>query len=141
MTNIQQNKQTLWVIFQKFWQKTNLKTLILSVYNEVKTKSVYNQVYSYGFNEQSHQHLRLTLTGVWGIATISVNPNTRSTGEAIISINPARHTSKTSASGRGGYNRYIPSRKNTIVTTAVRAKRTREEVSSGHLSLRKLRHT
>ena len=141
MRNIQQNKQTLRVISQKFWQKTNLKTLILSVYNEVKTKYIYNQVYSYGFNEQNHQHLRLILIGVWGIATISVNPNTRSPGEAITSINPARHTSKASASGRGRYNRYIPSRKNTIVTTAVRAKRTCEEVSSGHLSLRKLRHT
>ena len=44
----------LWVILQKFWQKTNLKMLILSVYNEVKTKYMYNQVYSYGFHEESH---------------------------------------------------------------------------------------
>ena len=40
------------------------------------------------------QHLRLVLIGVRGVATISVNPNTRSTGAATISINPARHTSK-----------------------------------------------
>ena len=39
---------------QKFWQKTNLKMLILSVYNEVKTKYIYNQVYSYGFNNENH---------------------------------------------------------------------------------------
>ena len=127
MRNIQQNKQTLRVISQKFWQKTNLKTLILSVYNEVKTKYIYNQVYSYGFNEQNHQHLRLILIGVRGAATIN--------------INPARHTSMANASGRGGYNRYLGSRKNTIVTTVVRAKRTREKVSPGHLNLRKLRHT
>ena len=38
----------------KFWQKTNLKMLILSVYNEVKTKCIYNQVYSYVFNEENH---------------------------------------------------------------------------------------
>ena len=54
MRNLQQNKQTLWVILQKFWQKTNLKMLILSVYNEVKTKYIYNQVYSYDFNEENH---------------------------------------------------------------------------------------
>ena len=54
MRNLQQNKQTLWVILMKFWQKTNLKMLILSVYNEVKTKYIYNQVYSYGFNEENH---------------------------------------------------------------------------------------
>ena len=29
-----------------------------------------------------------------GVATVSTNPNTRSTGAATISINPARHTSK-----------------------------------------------
>ena len=28
--------------------------LILSVYNEVKTKYIYNQVYSYGFSEENH---------------------------------------------------------------------------------------
>ena len=28
--------------------------LILSVYNEVKTKYIYNQVYSYDFNEENH---------------------------------------------------------------------------------------
>ena len=38
------------------------------------------------------------------VATISVNPNTRSTGAATISIKTARHTSKANASGRGGYN-------------------------------------
>ena len=53
MRNLQQSKQTLWVILQKFWQKTNLKMLI-SVYNEVKTKYIYNQVYSYGFNNENH---------------------------------------------------------------------------------------
>ena len=52
--NLQQNKQTLWVILQRFWQKTNQKMLILSVYNEVKTKYIYNQVYSYRFNEENH---------------------------------------------------------------------------------------
>ena len=57
---------------------------IISVYNEVKTKSIYNQV-----------------------TRISVNPNTRSTGAAIISINPARHTSNANASGRGRYNKYL----------------------------------
>ena len=40
--------------FAEFWQKTNLKMLILSVYNEVKTKCIYNQVYSYVFNEENH---------------------------------------------------------------------------------------
>ena len=54
MRNLQQNKQMIWVILQKFWQKTNLKMLILSVYNEVKTKYIYNQVYSYVFNEENH---------------------------------------------------------------------------------------
>ena len=44
----------IWVILQKFWQKTNLKMLILSVYKEVKTKYIYNQVYSYVFNEENH---------------------------------------------------------------------------------------
>ena len=43
--NLQQNKQT-WVILQKFRQKTNLKMLIFSVYNEVKTKYIYKQVYT-----------------------------------------------------------------------------------------------
>ena len=38
LRNVQQNKQTLWVILERFWQKTNLKSFILSVYNEVKTK-------------------------------------------------------------------------------------------------------
>ena len=33
-----------------------------------------------------------------GVATVSTNPNTRSTGAATISINPARHTSKANAS-------------------------------------------
>ena len=111
MRNLQQNKQLLWVDLPKFWQKTNLKMLILSVYNEVKTKYIYNQVYSYGFNEENHQHLRLILIGVRGVAAISVNPNTRSTGAATISINSARHTSMANATGRGGYNRYLASRK------------------------------
>ena len=53
------------------------------------------------------QHLRLILTEVREVATISVNLNTRSTRAATISINPARNTSKTNASGRGGYNRYL----------------------------------
>ena len=73
------------------------------------------------FNEENRQHLRLILIGVRGVATISVNPNTRSTGAATISINPVRHTSMANASGRGGYNRYLASRKNTIVTRVVRA--------------------
>ena len=89
--------------------------------------------------EKTTHHLRLILIGVRGVATISANPNTRSTEAATISIKPARHTSKANASERGGYNR-VP-RKNTIVTTVVRAKRTRQEVSSSHLSPRKLRHT
>ena len=54
MRNLQQNKQMLWVILQMFSQKTNLKILMLSVYNEVKTKYIYNQVYSYDFNEENH---------------------------------------------------------------------------------------
>ena len=54
MRHLQQNKQIIWVILQKFWLKTNLKMLILSVYNEVKTKHIYNQVYSYGFSEENH---------------------------------------------------------------------------------------
>ena len=94
-------------------------------------------------------HQRLMLVSQWetnarGVAIFDVNPNTRSTGTATISINPAaRHTSKTNASRRGQEDiipRQVPSRKNTIVTTVVRAKTTHEEVSSGHLSLRKLRH-
>ena len=31
LRNLQQNKQTLWVILERFWQKTNLKSFILSV--------------------------------------------------------------------------------------------------------------
>ena len=89
--------------------------------------------------KKTTQHLRLILIGVQRVATISSNPNTRSTGAATISINPARHTSKVNASGRGGYNRYLVGK--IQLTTLVRAKRTHEEVSSGHLSLRKLRHT
>ena len=89
--------------------------------------------------KKTTQHLRLILIGVRGAATISVDPNTRSTGAATISINPARHTSKANARGRGGYNRYLVGK--TQLTTVFRAKRTHEEVSSGHLSLRKLRHT
>ena len=112
---------------------------ILSVDNQVKIKYIYNQVYS--FHEENHQYLRLILIRVRGVATICVNPNTRSTGAATVSINPARHTSMANASGAGGFNRYLASRKNTIVTTVIRAKRTREEVSSGHLSLRKLKQT
>ena len=107
MRNLHQNKQTLRVIKQKFWQKINLKMLIISVYNDVQTKYIYNQLYSYGFNEENHKYLRLILIGVRRLTTISVNPNTKSTGAATISINPARHTSKADASGRGGYNRYL----------------------------------
>ena len=59
------------------------------------------------FMKKATQHLRLILIGVWGVATISINPNTGSKGAATISINPARHTSKANASGRGGYNRYL----------------------------------
>ena len=90
------------------------KMLILSVYNEVKTKHIYNQVYSYEKNKkkkkntQHFQHLRLViLIVVWGVATISINPNTRSTGAARISTNPARHTLKANASWRGWYNKYL----------------------------------
>ena len=79
------------------------KNVNISVYNEVKTKYIHNQVYSYGFNEENHQHLRLILIGVRGVAAISINPNMRSTGAAIIRINPARCTSKANASGRGRY--------------------------------------
>ena len=57
--------------------------------------------------KKTTQHLRLILIGVRGVATISVNTNTRSTGAATISIDPARHTSKANGSGRGGYNRYL----------------------------------
>ena len=42
--------------FAKFWQKTNPKMLILSVYNEVKTKYIYNQVYNYGFNGENYHY-------------------------------------------------------------------------------------
>ena len=57
--------------------------------------------------KKTTHHLRLILIGVRGVATISANSNKRSTGAATISINPARHTSKANASGRGGYNRYL----------------------------------
>ena len=87
--------------------------------------------------KKTTQHLRLI--GVQGVATISSNPNARSTGAARISINPARHTLKANARGRGGYNRYLVGK--IQLTTLVWAKRTHDEVSSGHLSLRKLRHT
>ena len=55
---------------------------------------------------------RLMLVSQWeanarGVATISINPNMRSTGPATISINPARHTSKANANERGGYKRYL----------------------------------
>ena len=73
----------------------------------MKTKYLYNQVYIYGFNAN---HPAFKTNGSSGVATISVNPNTRSTGAATISINPARHTSK--ASGRGGYNRYLKKKYN-----------------------------
>ena len=48
------------------------------------------------------QHLRLILIEVGGVATISVNPNARSTGAATISIDPARHTSKANVIERVG---------------------------------------
>ena len=52
----QQNKLLLWANLQKFWQKTNLKMLTLSVYNEVKTKELHmiRYIASYGFNEENH---------------------------------------------------------------------------------------
>ena len=40
--------------FAEVMAETNLKMLILSVYNEVKTKYIYNQVYSYSFNKENH---------------------------------------------------------------------------------------
>ena len=72
---------------QTFWQKINLKLLILSVYNEVKTYII--KYIAMDLMKKINQHLRLILIGVGGVATISVNPNTRSTGAATISINPA----------------------------------------------------
>ena len=61
----------------------------LSLYNEVKTKYLYNQVYIYGFNE-NHPAFKINRSS--GVATISVNPNARSAGATTISINPARDT-------------------------------------------------
>ena len=55
---------------------------------------VYNQVHN-GFNEN---HPAYETNSSSDVATISVNPNTRSTGTDTISINPARHTSKANAS-------------------------------------------
>ena len=75
----------LWVILQKFWQKTNLKLLILLVYNEVKIKYIHDQVYSYGFNDKKPPAFKTNRSS--GAATISVKPNPRSTGAA--GINPA----------------------------------------------------
>ena len=54
-----------------------------------------NQVYSYGFNEENHQHLRLnTNMSLRYLATISVNPNTRDlqTAAAISIINSVSNT-------------------------------------------------
>ena len=51
--------------FAEFWQKTNIKMLILSVYNEVKTKYIYNQIYSYRFNEKkNHPAFKTSNTSV-----------------------------------------------------------------------------
>ena len=79
----------LLVILQRFWQKTNLKMFVLSVYNEVKTKYLYNQVELHGFNE-NHPAFKTNRSS--GVATTSVNPNTRSAGAATIGINPAPET-------------------------------------------------
>ena len=62
---------------------------VLSVYNEVKTKYLYNQVQLHGFNE-NHPAFKTNRSS--GIATTSVNPNTRSAGAATIGINPAPET-------------------------------------------------
>ena len=82
---------------------------ISSVYNEVKIKYFYNQPGIYGFNE-NHPAFKANRSSE--VATVSVNPNTRSTGAAAISINPGRHTSKANASGgeEDMIGRYLPSR-------------------------------
>ena len=75
--------------FAEVLAESNLKMLILSVYNLMRTKYKYNQVYSYMvYMKKTTQHLRLILIGVWGVATISINPNTRSTGAATITTLP-----------------------------------------------------
>ena len=96
----------------------------------MKTKYIYNQVYSYGFNEENHQHLRLILIGVRRVATISVNPNTRSTGAATISINPARDTPQGQCQWRrrGLPDRYLVEKYNSDDSSLGQT-----EVSSGHL--------
>ena len=75
--------------FAEVLAESNLKLLILSVYNLMRTKYKYNQVCSYMvYIKKTTQHLRLILIGVWGVAAISINPNTRSTGAATITTLP-----------------------------------------------------
>ena len=57
---------------------------ILSLYNEVKTKYLYNHKYI----NANHPGFKTKRSS--GVATISANPNMRSAGAATISINPAR---------------------------------------------------
>ena len=82
---------------------------ILSVFNEVKIKYLYNQPDIYGFNK-NHPAFKTNRSSE--VATVSVDPNTRSAGAAAISINPGRHTSKANASGgeENMIGRYLPSR-------------------------------
>ena len=61
----------------------------LTVYNELKTKYLYNQVQLHGFKE-NHPAFKTNRSS--GIATISVNPNTRSAGAATIGNNPVPET-------------------------------------------------
>ena len=101
LRNLHRNKQTLSVILQKFWQKTNLKMLIESVYTEMKTKYIIRYIIGL-MKIKAYKNIRKT-NGNSGIATVSVNPNARSTRAAAISINPARRISKANASGEEEY--------------------------------------
>ena len=100
---------------------------ILSLYNEVKTKYLYNQVYIYGFNA-NHPAFKTNRSS--GVATISVNPNTRSAGAATISINPARDTPQGQCQWRrrGLPDRYLVEKYNSDDSSLGQM-----EVSSGHL--------
>ena len=97
--------------------------LILSVYNEVKTKCIYNQVYNYGFSEENHPafNLRLILIGVWEVATISVNPIWDLQGQLQLALNLPDTPQRPMSVGEEDITDTC--RKNTIVTTVVRAKR------------------
>ena len=75
----------MWVIWQRFWQKTNLK--------------IGKQLNSFNENLSAYKANRSS-----GVAAISVSPNKKSTGAATISVNPVRQTSRANVSAEENRN-------------------------------------